>query len=138
MSEQVLNGIGEQLRERREALGYTLKEVAEQTRIRKVYLTHIEGEEFNALPGDAYVKGFIRAYARFLKMPADPLVQALYARDVPPSHDDQESSLTPAQAPVSLPAAKPHGDWSMFFVGLIVVMLLGGALYFLLDVVNFS
>ncbi len=59
---------GETLRKRRLDLGYSLKQVAEVLQIRKNYLEALEGEDLKSLPSSVYVQGFLRHYARFLKL----------------------------------------------------------------------
>jgi hypothetical protein len=44
----------------------TLADVQRETRIRVRYLQGLEDERFDLLPGEAYVKGFLRSYADFL------------------------------------------------------------------------
>ena len=51
------------LREAREARGMSLADVSEITKIRSKYLEAIERGEFAAIPGEVYLKGFIRNYA---------------------------------------------------------------------------
>jgi cytoskeleton protein RodZ len=69
MAEQAYNealetpGIGERLRQAREAKGLSLDEVANQTRIPTRHLQHIEREEWDALPAVTYCVGFVRSYA---------------------------------------------------------------------------
>ena len=61
-------GVGQLLREARETKGLTLVEVEQETRIRLNYLEALEAEEYDRLPGDVYVRGFLRNYARFLAL----------------------------------------------------------------------
>ena len=58
--------IGLLLRETREAKGLTLNDVEQATRIQSRYLEALEDEEYDRLPGEVYVRGFLRNYARFL------------------------------------------------------------------------
>lgn len=79
-------GIGETLRRAREDLGLTIEEAAEKTRIRSRYLEALEMENFDGLPDDVYVKGFIRSYARLLGLDPKPLVSRYneqYSRNEP-------------------------------------------------------
>ena len=55
--------IGSSLREARERRGLQLTDVQRETRIRVRYLQALEEERFDLLPGEAYVKGFLRSYA---------------------------------------------------------------------------
>ena len=66
--------LGEQFRAAREARGLSLSEVAEQIRIRSVYLGEIEAENWGAIGAPVYVRGFLRTYARFLGLDAEEAV----------------------------------------------------------------
>ena len=68
--------LGERFRAAREARGLTLSDVAEQIRIRSVYLTAIEEENWLAIGAPVYVRGFLRTYARFLSLDAEEAVGA--------------------------------------------------------------
>jgi len=58
--------IGDSLREARTRRGLTAAEVHKAIRIRERYLTALEEERWDMLPGEAYTKGFLRTYAEFL------------------------------------------------------------------------
>ncbi len=66
--------VGQRFREAREARGLTLPEVAEQIRIRAVYLDAIEKEDWSAIGAPVYIRGFLRTYARFLGLDAEEIV----------------------------------------------------------------
>ncbi len=68
--------LGERFRAAREARGLTLSDVAEQIRIRSVYLAAIEDENWPAIGAPVYVRGFLRTYARFLGLEAEEAVGA--------------------------------------------------------------
>ena len=55
--------VGEELKLERENQGLTLNQIEEITSIRIKYLDSIENGDFTSLPGEVYVKGFIRNYA---------------------------------------------------------------------------
>jgi hypothetical protein len=59
---------GARLRSVREGLGLTLAEVAQRTRIRPHQLESLESEAFDKLPQRVFVRGFVMAYARELKL----------------------------------------------------------------------
>jgi len=61
------------LREARTRRGIELSEVEAVTRIRLGYLRAIEEENWDALPGGVYTRGFIRTYASFLGLDGDRL-----------------------------------------------------------------
>jgi cytoskeletal protein RodZ len=58
--------IGDSLREARTRRGLSAADVQKGIRIRERYLTALEEEHWELLPGEAYVKGFLRTYAEFL------------------------------------------------------------------------
>lgn len=66
--------IGDDLRAAREARGEDLRDIAAQLRIRFAYLEAIENGTFDALPGPTYAIGFVRAYARYLRLNAEEMI----------------------------------------------------------------
>src|SRR5258706_6386408 len=58
--------LGEKLRQAREERGFTISEVAEQTRISSLYLQSIENDDYRTLPGGIFNKGFVKSYAKFV------------------------------------------------------------------------
>jgi cytoskeleton protein RodZ len=58
--------IGNSLREARLRQGLEIPRVESDTKIRGKYLRALEDEQFEVLPGDTYVKGFLRTYADYL------------------------------------------------------------------------
>lgn len=71
MTETTMHGSGEQtaghrLREAREQQGLTLDDAAGVTRVSKAYLAAIEEDRFDRMPSEAYARGFLRVYARYL------------------------------------------------------------------------
>ncbi len=76
MSDAGPRDLGGRFRAAREARGLALSEVADQIRIRSVYLAAIEDENWSAIGAPVYVRGFIRTYARFLKLDPEDAVAA--------------------------------------------------------------
>lgn len=70
-----MSTLGSYLRNAREARGLDLRDAAQQTRISINYLKAIEDEDFSKLPGEIFVKGFLKNYARFLRLPEDEVVK---------------------------------------------------------------
>ena len=58
--------IGNSLREARLRQGLEIPRIEADTKIRGKYLRALEEEQFDVLPGDTYVKGFLRTYADYL------------------------------------------------------------------------
>lgn len=68
ISKRIEKSFGEILRAKRKSLGYSLKEVAQILKIKLGYLRALEEEDFKKLPPPVYVQGFLKHYARFLKL----------------------------------------------------------------------
>ena len=79
--------IGSSLRQARQHRGLELADVERETRIRAKYLAALEDERFEVLPGQAYVRGFMRTYADFLGLNANLYVDEYNERFAPPEED---------------------------------------------------
>lgn len=60
--------LGQKLKRARKRLKLELPEIELSTKIRTKYLKALEADDYNVLPADAYTKGFIIRYAKFLKL----------------------------------------------------------------------
>ena len=67
--------LGEYLSSARKAKGLDLHDAAQQTRISIHYLKALEEENFSKLPGEVFVKGFLKSYGRFLNLSETELTQ---------------------------------------------------------------
>jgi cytoskeleton protein RodZ len=72
--------IGDQLRETRMRNRIDIGEVEAVTKIRAKYLRALENEEWDLLPGQTFVKTFLRTYAEYLGLDARNLVEEYRAR----------------------------------------------------------
>ena len=72
-------GVGSALRKARERRHVSLDEASRDTKLTPAHLRALEDEDFEALPGEPWVRGSLRTYARYLGLSADK-VAAAYAR----------------------------------------------------------
>ena len=118
--------IGNSLREARlrQAIDYTRAET--ETKIRAKYLQALESERFEVLPGETYVKGFLRTYAEYLGLDGQ-----LYV-------DEFNSRFTSGEEPLvsSAPAARTRSRASES--NFVVVALAGIVAVTILVVVAFA
>lgn len=113
-------GVGEMLRTTRESRGLTLVDVAQALKLTQRQVEALESERFDALPGAAFARGFLRNYARLLGLDPEPLIDALA----------QTSGVgAPELAPISnAQGTLPAGDGALrpsaFPIALIALLLL--------------
>lgn len=74
--------IGNSLREARLRKRLEFREVEQATKIRSRYLRALEEEDFEALPAETYVRGFLRAYAEALGLDGQLYVDEYNSRFV--------------------------------------------------------
>jgi cytoskeletal protein RodZ len=69
-----MTSVGQHLRELREARRMSVAEVSRTTRVPVSSVERIEADRFDELPGEVFVRGFLRAYARALDVPPDDVL----------------------------------------------------------------
>jgi cytoskeleton protein RodZ len=123
--------VGEILAAERRRQGKALNDAVEGTKIRSRLLDALENGRYGELPSPAYVKGYIQSYARFLEIPAEPLLEqyrkeaALVER--PQSPVDRYMSQIPHETVVpgrEQVHAIPRNVWIAAAAILIIVALL--------------
>jgi cytoskeleton protein RodZ len=69
-----MQNIGERLEEARKRKGISIREAAEATKVRGDYLHKFESSQFDINLPDIYVRGFLRAYANYLGLTGEKIV----------------------------------------------------------------
>src|SRR5712691_13513953 len=69
-----MDSIGRYLRRTRETRAMSLEEIARATRIPVPSIERIEGDHFDDLPGEVFVRGFLKAYARAVALPVEEVL----------------------------------------------------------------
>lgn len=111
--------LGSSLRTAREHRQLQLSDVERETNIRAKYLAALEDEQFDVLPGTAYVKGFLRTYADFLGLDGATFVDEFNERYAP-------AELPEAAAPVRVQAPRQLvGAWLVLIPLAVGIALLG-------------
>lgn len=70
-----MDEVGKRLRSARIEKGYTLDDLQQITKIQKRYLLALEQGKFDELPGDFYVRGFIKQYATTVGLDGEEIVK---------------------------------------------------------------
>lgn len=129
---------GEQLAAARQAKNWTVQFVAEQLKLSHVQIVALEANNFDALPKMVIVRGFVRAYAKLLKINGDGLVASL-PKDAEPVQ--LEASLRPAlstpfvDSRLSLQGQNDNNR--RYIIGAITLLIIVG-LFLLLQVTEFG
>lgn len=108
-----MDSIGRYLKRTREARAMSLEEVSRATRIPVSAIERIEADHFDDLPGEVFARGFLKAYARAVALPAEEVL-ARYTASRRVAH------VTPL--PIAAPARRSQGK--RFGVALAFVLLL--------------
>jgi hypothetical protein len=82
--------IGNSLREARLRQGLDFPEIEQATKIRGKYLRSLEEEQFDVLPAQTYVKGFLRSYADYLGLDGQLYVDEFNSRYVRGELEEEE------------------------------------------------
>jgi cytoskeleton protein RodZ len=97
-------GIGATLREARNRRKLDLSEVEAAIKIRPRYLSALENEDWDVLPGGAYTRGFIRTYAAYLGLDGDRLADEYRRETAPAGGERVPRRIEP------VPASARHGS----------------------------
>jgi cytoskeleton protein RodZ len=98
---------GARLREARAAAGLSLDAVAQQLKLAPRQVKALEDDDFAQLPGRTFVRGFLRNYARLLRLDPDALLASLPEASSTPSLD--HPSLSPTTRVMGELPADSHG-----------------------------
>ena len=66
--------VGQHLRALREARGMSVEEVSRATRVPVASVERIESDRFDELPGEVFVRGFLRSYATAVNASPDDVL----------------------------------------------------------------
>lgn len=72
--------LGNLLKDKRTSLGLSIEQAAGETHIPPDYLEALEKEQFDRIPGEGYIKGFLRTYSGYLELDPDPVIDAYDTR----------------------------------------------------------
>lgn len=114
-----LPAVGHLLVEARENMGLSVDEVASRLRLMPRQVQALESGDIDALPGPAFVRGFLRNYAKLLQIDAEPLLDACRAHS---------PELSPSQISLHseniLIAGRERKGWTIYLAATAMVMLL--------------
>lgn len=118
---------GGALRIAREKQGLSLNDVASKLKISNKQIEAIEADNFAALPESTIVRGFIRNYAKLLKLEADPLLDAYNV--LVPSKQPLAFMLKPSSTMKVTGYKKPKTGRYIAFIVLFILALAAWLFY---------
>lgn len=123
--------IGARLKAARIAKGLTIDDLQQITKIQKRYLIAIEDEKFDELPGDFYVRAFVKQYADTVDLDGNALLEE-YHDELPETHaeayvqnvDDVQPTRSASREQPTTAAGKVRNYLPTIIVTAIVVIIL--------------
>lgn len=123
--------VGEQLRSARKAQKMSERDVAEITKLRADQVLAVEDGNFDVFPARVYVRGFVRTYARLLKLDVDQVLadldkelQTSSVHSEPPPLDPDNRSIAD-----SIMFQLSRINWKFMLPVLIILFLAAGTLW---------
>ncbi len=115
--------VGRQLREARERLGMSVEEVVAKIKIAQRQIVALEADDFQSLPETAFMRGFVRSYAKLLQLDAQPLLDALPGA--------QPAIVETPQVNAPFPSEKTlrQQNINLLLAALLVSLLIAGFVY---------
>ncbi|HTP99035.1 MAG TPA: helix-turn-helix domain-containing protein [Casimicrobiaceae bacterium] len=107
---------GATLRNARESLGLTIDAVSQQLKLAPRQVQALEADDFAQLPGRTFVRGFMRNYARLLRLDADAVLASLPEASAAPSLDRPSLTSTTraiGELPADLPSKPSSARWAI-------------------------
>lgn len=122
--------VGEQLRQAREARGLQVGDIAQTLKLGTRQVEALESGDWQHLPGQTFIRGFVRNYARLVQVDSAPLMLQLNGVLEKPVDNLTVQDARPASMPHS-GGAGSRRDRLVVLIGVILVVL-ATLIYFLL------
>lgn len=122
--------VGEQLRLAREALGLQVGDIAQALKLGTRQVEALESGDWQHLPGQTFIRGFVRNYARLVQLDSPPLMFLLDGVLEKPVDNLAIQNARPASMPQSGGTASRR-DRLVVLIGAILVVL-ATLIYFLI------
>lgn len=119
--------LGETLKERRVALGISIEEAENGTKIRARLLEALEEGAYDRLPNPGYVRGYISSYARYLELDSGPLLNMYKAET---GHSRTAELNLPQAGEAVRPTGQQHEvPWAAGVIAAVVIGVLSLAIW---------
>ncbi|WP_226034881.1 helix-turn-helix domain-containing protein [Aquibacillus saliphilus] len=117
--------IGERLKEARELKQLSLDDIQKVTKIQKRYLQAIEKSNFSVMPGNFYVRAFIKEYATAVELDPEQLIEE-HQDELPSTSDESSIQYTRVQrSRKDTTPAKSPAIFSFLPTAIVVLLIVG-------------
>lgn len=120
--EATMPSVGQQLRAARERLGLSIEDVVAKIKLASRQIVALEEDDFQALPETAFLRGFVRSYAKLLQIEAQPLLDGLPGAVVAKVIVD----MPQVEAPFPSEKTARRQNMNLLIAALIVALLIVG------------
>src|SRR5476649_2341268 len=123
---------GAQLAAQREAMGWSVEQIADQLKLAPRQVVALEKGDYAALPNMAVVRGFVRAYAKVVKLDPTPLVAMIevgtpvHHEPPPPRREMAATTFSESRFPTLTERSSKPAGW-LIVVAVVVVVAAAGA-----------
>jgi len=114
---------GARLQAARQRAGLEVADVARQLNLLEWQVKALEQDCYEKFPADLFVKGYLRSYARLLKLDVDQILNAYRLQC--PRREPQTAPRPEPRRPVSLDATRQRRYWGLVASALVVLALWG-------------
>ncbi|HEX8405917.1 MAG TPA: helix-turn-helix domain-containing protein, partial [Duganella sp.] len=124
---------GAQLAAQREAMGLSVEHIADQLKLAPRQVVALEAGDYASLPNMAVVRGFVRAYAKVVKLDPAPLVAMIAvisptSPEAAPPRRERAASFSESSFPLMTGRSSGRGVW-MAAAAVLVAALVGAGVY---------
>lgn len=115
--------VGQQLREARERQGLSVDDVVAKIKLAHRQIVALEADDFEALPETAFLRGFVRSYAKMLQIDSQPLLDAL-----PGAKVEQPVQADPLHVESPLPSERTarRQNLNLLIAALLIALVIAG------------
>ena len=127
--------LGNRLKEARLAKGLSLEDLQSITKIQKRYLIGIEEGNYSSMPGNFYVRAFVKQYAEALELNPDEIFET-YKNEIPATHNEdlpEQLSRVKTRKSVTEGSSKIFDIIPKVLIGVFIIGAAGLLYYFFVN-----
>jgi cytoskeletal protein RodZ len=120
--------LGEILRGRRKKMELSLRAIEKETKIKKIYLLALEENNWNELPSEVYIAGFLNTYSKTLHL--DPRRILKNFKDAHQTHKNIQKRVIENHKELKVNRVYLTPRMVIFGLIILIALVLGGYLWF--------